>query len=42
MPYGYVGKILHVDLSNHKIEVEDQDGCSIGLIWGDAELAIII
>jgi aldehyde:ferredoxin oxidoreductase len=25
MPYGYTGKILHVDLSNHKIEVEEQD-----------------
>jgi len=25
MPYGYTGKILHVDLSNHKIEVEEKD-----------------
>ena len=25
MPYGYTGKILHVDLSNQKIEVEEQD-----------------
>ncbi len=25
MPFGYTGKILHVDLSNHKIEVEEQD-----------------
>ena len=25
MPYGYTGKILHVDLSNHKIEVEEPD-----------------
>jgi aldehyde:ferredoxin oxidoreductase len=25
MPHGYTGKILHVDLSNHKIEVEEQD-----------------
>ena len=25
MPYGYTGKILHVDLSNQKIEVEEKD-----------------
>jgi aldehyde:ferredoxin oxidoreductase len=25
MRYGYAGKILHVDLSNHKIEVEEPD-----------------
>jgi len=25
MPYGYTGKIFHVDLSNQKIEVEEQD-----------------
>lgn len=25
MPFGYTGKILHVDLSNHKIEVEEQN-----------------
>ena len=25
MPYGYTGKILHVDLSNHKIDVEEKD-----------------
>ena len=25
MPYGYTGKILHVDLSNQKIEVEEPD-----------------
>ena len=25
MPYGYTGKILNVDLSNHKVEVEEQD-----------------
>lgn len=25
MPHGYTGKILHVDLSNHKIEVEEQN-----------------
>ena len=25
MPYGYTGKILHVDLSNRKIEVEEKD-----------------
>jgi aldehyde:ferredoxin oxidoreductase len=25
MSYGYRGKILHVDLSNHKIEVEEKD-----------------
>ena len=25
MPYGYTGKIIHVDLSNQKIEVEEKD-----------------
>ena len=25
MPYGYTGKILHVDLSNRKIEVDEKD-----------------
>jgi aldehyde:ferredoxin oxidoreductase len=25
MPYGYTGKILHVDLSNQKIEIEEKD-----------------
>ncbi|MGB9440911.1 MAG: aldehyde ferredoxin oxidoreductase N-terminal domain-containing protein, partial [Desulfobacterales bacterium] len=25
MPYGYTGKTLHVDLSNRKINVEDND-----------------
>ena len=25
MPYGYTGKILHVDLSHRKIEIEEQD-----------------
>jgi aldehyde:ferredoxin oxidoreductase len=25
MPFGYIGKILHVDLSNRKIEVEEQN-----------------
>ena len=25
MPYGYTGKILYVDLSNRKIEIEEHD-----------------
>ena len=25
MPHGYAGKILHVDLSNQKIEIEEPD-----------------
>ena len=25
MGYGYTGKILHIDLSNRKIEVQEQD-----------------
>ena len=42
MPYGYTGKILHVDLSNQKIEIEKKTRPSIGHIWADVELAIII
>ena len=25
MAFGYTGKILHVDLSNRKIQIEEQD-----------------
>jgi aldehyde:ferredoxin oxidoreductase len=50
MPKGYTGKILHVDLSHRKIEVEENDegfyrsylGGRIDRIWGAADLAIII